>query len=106
MNCSTSVKLTLSTTADNGREAMKIFRQQGSGIDVVMLDFIMTEMDGLEVYRELRTLSEKLPVIICSGYGAEEIAEVIKNDGYAGFILKPYKPGELRDVLMKLRGGV
>ncbi len=93
-------------TAANGREAMKIFRQQGSGIDVVMLDFIMTEMDGLEVYRELRTLSEKLPVIICSGYGAEEIAEVIKNDGYAGFILKPYKPGELRDVLMKLRGGV
>jgi len=92
-------------TASNGREALDIFRAGESTIDLVLLDLIMPEMGGLEAYRELRKTAATLPVVICSGYSIDEVSDAIDNDKHAGFVHKPYKPLELRDVLMKMLDG-
>jgi len=89
-------------TASNGREALKIYSERASETDLVMLDLLMPEMDGLPAYHELRKINATLPVVICSGYSVEEIPDFIINDEYAGFIQKPYMPEELQDVLIKL----
>ena len=88
-------------TATNGREALEIYREQGSAIDLVLLDVLMPVMGGFETYRKLREISPLIPVVICSGYSAEEIQEGI-TDEYAAVIQKPYKPEQLRTILMKL----
>jgi CheY-like chemotaxis protein len=53
-------------TAMTGKQGIEIFRYQP--IDVVILDYWMADMDGLEVAAELKALSPKTPIIMLSGY--------------------------------------
>jgi CheY-like chemotaxis protein len=93
-------------TAANGREALELYRSRGSEIDLVMLDLIMPEMGGVEAYHELRKINPVLPVVICSGYDEESVADVIDADNRARFLHKPYNPLELRRVLNEMTGGL
>ena len=89
-------------TASNGSEALEIYRERGSGIDVILLDLVMPVMGGIEAYHELRRINPIIPIIICSGYGVESVEDVIEKDPHAGFMHKPYNPGELRDMLVRM----
>ena len=91
-------------TAQDGREALEIFSERGREIDVIMLDLIMPVMGGIDTYHELRKTDMTIPIVICSGYGVESVAHVINNDQHAGFVHKPYKPEELRDVIVSMMG--
>lgn len=91
-------------TAQDGCEACEIFCERGRKIDVIMLDLIMPVMGGIDTYHELRKTDTTIPIVICSGYGVESVAHVIDNDQYAGFVHKPYKPDELRNVIVRLMG--
>jgi CheY-like chemotaxis protein len=53
-------------TALTGKEGIEIFRFQS--IDVVILDYWMADLDGLDVAAELKKLNPKTPVIMLSGY--------------------------------------
>jgi PAS domain S-box-containing protein len=90
-------------TAEHGREALDIFRERGTEIDIILLDLIMPVMGGNEAYYELRKIAPTIPIVICSGYGIESVADLIENDIHAGFVHKPYKPEQLRDVILKLK---
>jgi CheY-like chemotaxis protein len=92
-------------TAHHGGEAVEIYRKRSSEIDVILLDLIMPEMGGVEAYQELRKISSTLPIIICSGFGVESASDVIEHDPHAGFVHKPYKPGELRNELVRMMVG-
>jgi two-component system response regulator CpxR len=51
--------------AINGREALELFQQ--GGIDLVLTDLVMPEMDGAEVIRVLKQLSPEVPMVLISG---------------------------------------
>ncbi len=53
-------------TALTGKQGIEVFRYQP--IDVVILDYWMADMDGLDVAERLKTLSPKTPIIMLSGY--------------------------------------
>ena len=53
-------------TALTGKQGIEVFRYQP--IDVVILDYWMADMDGLDVAQQLKTLSPKTPIIMLSGY--------------------------------------
>jgi CheY-like chemotaxis protein len=53
-------------TALTGKHGIEVFRYQP--IDVVILDYWMADMDGLDVAEQLKTLSPKTPIIMLSGY--------------------------------------
>jgi CheY-like chemotaxis protein len=53
-------------TALTGKQGIEVFRYQP--IDVVILDYWMADMDGLEVAEQLKALSPKTPIIVLSGY--------------------------------------
>jgi len=89
-------------TAEDGSEALEIYCERGSEIDVILLDLIMPVMGGIEAYHELRKINTIVPIIICSGYGVESVEEIIGNDPHAGFVHKPYKPEVLQDVLVRM----
>ncbi|MEI6704803.1 MAG: response regulator [Deltaproteobacteria bacterium] len=91
-------------TAANGREALDIYKVRGNEIDLVILDLIMPEMGGVEAYHELRRIDAKVPIIICSGYGVESVADVIAADTRSGFLHKPYNPIELCRVIKEKIG--
>ncbi len=92
-------------TAADGREALELYKARGSEINLVMLDLIMPEMGGVEAYQELRQIDRAVPIIICSGYGAESVSDVTSTDEKAGFLNKPYSLSELRKMLLERIGG-
>jgi CheY-like chemotaxis protein len=55
-------------TALTGKEGIEIFRSQH--IDVVILDYWMADMDGLDVAVALKSINTKTPIIMLSGYAA------------------------------------
>ena len=79
-------------TATNGFEALEQYRAQEP--DLIVLDLMMPEMDGLEMLKKLRSFST-VPVIILTAKGSD--IDKIKGLqlGADDYILKPFNPDEL-----------
>ena len=74
------------TTAD-GPQGLKIFKERRP--DVVLLDLALPGMNGLEVLRKIRQIDEKAKVIVVTGSGSDESAEVALRYGACDFVRKP-----------------
>ncbi len=86
-------------SASDGREAIELFREHAQDISAVLLDLAMPRIDGAEVCRELRRIRPQVPVILCSGIGADEAAVRIQETGLDGFLQKPFTLEELAAVI-------
>ena len=79
--------------ANNGREALEMIRRRhetGKDYDVVILDWKMPDMDGIEATRRIRSeISERIPVLLTSAYDWSDIEDEAKEAGASGFIVKP-----------------
>jgi PAS domain S-box-containing protein len=82
-------------TANNGTAAVDVIQQNGSTIDLVILDMIMPGMDGGKTFDAIRTISPQMPVILSSGYAINSQAERIMRKGCNGFIQKPFSVADL-----------
>ena len=82
-------------TASDGYEAIEVYRQQAAEISVVLLDLTMPRMSGMEVLKELRSLSVDLPILMISGYSEQDISKQMSKSGSCAFIQKPFSPDEL-----------
>lgn len=76
--------------AENGKEAVELFRVLGDKIDLVLLDMTMPVMGGEETFRELKTVRNNVRVLLSSGYNEVEAVRRFAGKGLAGFIQKPY----------------
>jgi len=56
----------------NGREALQ--QLKGNFFDLVLIDYKMPELDGLQTLREIRKLYPDLPVVMMTAYGTVETA--------------------------------
>jgi two-component system cell cycle sensor histidine kinase/response regulator CckA len=81
--------------AHDGSEAIRIYKEHWKLIDMVILDMIMPGMTGPQVFGILKELNPAVRVLISSGYGLETKAEKIHEQGYAGFVQKPFNFQEL-----------
>ncbi len=82
-------------TVSNGREAIE--RIRGGGIDAVLLDMNMPELDGYETARRIRSLPEEggLPILAMTSWvGPEEEARCLEA-GCSAYIEKPLRRGAL-----------
>ena len=87
-------------TAEDGLEALEIFRSRADEIVAVLLDLTMPRLDGEETLRELRRIRPEVRVILSSGYDEEETANRFAGKGLAGFVQKPYG---IRPLVEKIR---
>jgi len=76
--------------ARGGAEAIEIFKKHRDSIDLVLLDIIMPQMGGGEVYDRLREISPEVKVLLSSGYSIDGEASKIMARGCNGFIQKPF----------------
>src|SRR3979409_69977 len=77
------------TCARTGREAVEAAR--ASHFDAVISDVLMPDGDGLEVVRELRTVSPGVPIILITAQGSVELAVRAVSEGASDFIAKPFE---------------
>ncbi|MFV8749835.1 response regulator [Nannocystaceae bacterium ST9] len=91
--------------ASDGREAVERFREHADAIVCVLLDLTMPELDGHQVFRELRAIRPSVPVVLCSGYSEQAVTGLFAGEGLAGFIQKPYTMHSLRETLQRVLSG-
>ena len=78
--------------ASNGREALRLFKANSDEIQVVVLDVVMPQMSGPDVYGQMVELRKDVPVIFTTGHSAESASLVSSLESGALFLQKPYLP--------------
>jgi CheY-like chemotaxis protein len=90
--------------AGDGAEGLAMARRHLP--DVILLDVMMPGMDGLTVNRTLATDArlKHIPVVILSALGRAEDVKAGLETGVHAYLVKPFSPWELLDVVDKLTG--
>ncbi len=88
-------------TAINGRDALKSLNNSGK-VDLVITDYTMPEMNGVELCDKIRDTFKNIPVIIMTAFGDKEIALDALRHGCNGFIDKPFTLDELMNLVNRV----
>jgi two-component system, cell cycle sensor histidine kinase and response regulator CckA len=82
-------------TATNGLEALRSYQKHPEPIQVILIDLMMPELDGLQTIAALRTINPHLKIIATSGLAKEETLGIAVN----AFLAKPYTLEQLLHTL-------
>ena len=77
----------------NGREGIKGFLNHGA--DIILVDYHMPEIDGLETVRLIRKQDQQIPILVLTVDERQEIADRFLDAGATDFALKPVKAPDL-----------
>lgn len=89
--------------AKNGKEAIEMWNMFKP--DVVTLDILMREMDGITTLKEIMKIDPTAKVIMVSALGHDEKQKEAQNLGASGFIIKPFKRDDIINEIDKVLGG-
>jgi two-component system cell cycle sensor histidine kinase/response regulator CckA len=89
-------------TANNGEEALELYRRKQGQIDLVVLDLIMPGMGGTRCLRKLLEIDPQAQVVIASGYSPDGPTKGTLEAGAKGFLSKPYDTRELLRLVRKI----
>ena len=89
--------------AASGHEALTLYRGDPGRFRLVILDMIMPETGGGEVFDELKRINPEVRVLLASGYSMQGQARTIMNRGCTGFIQKPFT---MDDLSLKLQAAL
>jgi CheY-like chemotaxis protein len=87
-------------TAKGGKEAIQAYKKNMEKIDMVILDMVMPDMNGGEVYNKLIEIDPDIKVLLSSGYSLNRQATDILARGCNDFIQKPFN---MMDISEKIR---
>jgi DNA-binding NtrC family response regulator len=79
--------------SENGSEALT--KVDSFQPDLLLLDYMMPGINGLEVLKELRHRDNDVPVVMITAYGTIERAVQAMKGGACDFITKPFEPGHI-----------
>jgi CheY-like chemotaxis protein len=84
-------------TAENGRHALEVLQASGEGFDVILLDRMMPEMDGLEFLAALQTEPQwqSIPVIMQSAAATVDEVQTALDAGIWYYLSKPFERRKL-----------
>lgn len=79
----------------NSKEALSSFAEQPWLFDLIITDQNMPNMSGTELAKNLLTIRPDIPIILCTGFGSEDIEEFTKGIGISAYVSKPLETNEL-----------
>ena len=88
--------------AENGREALELYKKNQDKIDLVLLDMVMPVMGGGEAFDRMKEINTNVKVLLSSGYSLEGEAKEILKRGCDAFIQKPFKMEQLSQKLREI----
>lgn len=83
--------------AENGKVALEQYEKEKP--DLVLLDIIMPEVDGIEV---LKKIGNKAKVIVISAVGQDKMVEEAKDLGAVDYIVKPFDDKKVMETIKKV----
>lgn len=85
------------STASSGEAAVALVKE--SEFDVVLLDFLMPDMNGLETLKEIKKIRPDIAVIMISAYSSGKTEEEGKALGLFDFVMKPFDLNNIVDTI-------
>ena len=80
----------ITAEASDGNEAVAQFRQHRP--DLTTLDIVMPNKNGIEALQEIMAIDPDAKVVMCSAIGQESFTDAATRAGAKAFILKPFNP--------------
>jgi two-component system chemotaxis response regulator CheY len=87
--------------ASNGREALDVLKAEEAAVDLVLADWNMPEMDGLELVKQLRKIPEYSSIKVIMVTTETEIAQMVSalEAGANEYVMKPFTKDILKEKL-------
>jgi len=85
--------------ATNGSEAVEKYREVRP--DLVTMDITMPDVDGIEALKQIRELDSDATVLMVSAMGQQKLILEALEAGAADFIVKPFQPTKVLEVVHK-----
>ena len=89
--------------ATSGNEALKYLYNKGFIPNLILLDILMPDMDGWEVFVRLRAIGflRKIPIVFLTSVEGEEEQKKARLLGAADYIIKPYNVTDLKSKIKR-----
>lgn len=87
------------TIAQNGKDCVEKIKE--SKFDIIFMDIMMPEKDGLEATAEIRSLGFNLPIVAMTANAREEDKTKAFNSGMNYYLAKPVRIEEIKEVLIR-----
>lgn len=92
-NDNADIKVTL--TANDGAEAIRLIETKEDEFDILLLDLIMPNKDGLSVLEEMRKKNISKKVMVLTSYNTQDMIRKVSELGVNYFMLKPFELNDL-----------
>ncbi|MBI4776086.1 MAG: response regulator [Deltaproteobacteria bacterium] len=88
--------------AKSGQEALDVLKSvAGEGVGMVITDYAMPDMNGIELLNRVRSVRKTLPFILMTAYGDKQIVINALRSGCQGYIEKPFTLEQLLDEIQR-----
>ena len=77
-------------TAIDGHKAIQIYEKDSNKIDLVIIDMIMPELSGIDIYYRLKRINPDIKILLSSGYRKNKDIDKILRNSNSRFIQKPF----------------
>ncbi len=91
-------------TSESGKSALDLFTADPKGFDLVLTDYTMPGMTGIELSLALLRICPDLPVILCTGFSEEVTDEGVRSLGIRRLVFKPFGLREIAGILREVLG--
>jgi PAS domain S-box-containing protein len=90
------------TALTDSTEALKLFSSDPSRFDLVITDQTMPKLTGMHLARELLTIRNNIPIILCTGHSDSTSPEKAKKAGIREFLMKPIEKQQLATAVRRV----
>ncbi len=89
-------------TARDGREAQMFLDGAGDLINLIICDWNMPRMTGLDLLKQVRMTYPKMPFLMVTARGNIDSVMAAKKSGVSAYVVKPFSPAELEQKVVAL----
>lgn len=86
--------------AGNGKDAIKIIRNQKDSISLVLLDIFLPDSSGFEVIKKIKVELPDVPVLAITAVAIDEVEKKCRKFGFKAFFPKPLDLGSLKFTIL------
>lgn len=93
-------------TASNGGEGIELLT--ANEVDLVILDFMMKTMNGMQTYEKMKEIKPSVPCVMVTAYAHAGLVKQFLQEGGADFVVKPIREdfeNRINSILAKRLGG-
>jgi CheY-like chemotaxis protein len=86
--------------ANSGNEVIRLFREN-PGVDLILMDIKMPELNGLEATKKIRAFDQQVPIIALTAYAMSDDRQISLQAGCNDYISKPVRKSRIFSVLSR-----